>query len=320
VNPGSSAAVDRAGLERELALLRASTADPRAGIFGPASMIWRIDRESALFLGASCAALLQAAHPWVAAAVSQHGSVTQHPIARFQRTFTTVFSMVFGTLEQALDAARALHALHSRIVGWVPATSSHDPERYEANRISALAWVQATLLDTALKAYELICPPLGAEEKERYYRESILFAKLFGLAEEDLPPSWAAFQDYYRRVTESDILRPIAASRELGELLLRGRRAGRLPLLVPAGYRALTISLLPPRVRAVYGLDFGPREALLAERAARTARRIYPRLPEILRFVPPYHEAVLRLRGAGRPGMAVRLLNRVWIGRSTLVS
>ncbi len=34
------------------------------GVFGPASLTWRVDREAAVFFGAGRALLLQLAHPW----------------------------------------------------------------------------------------------------------------------------------------------------------------------------------------------------------------------------------------------------------------
>src|SRR5260370_17954290 len=77
-------------------------AGPVAGVFGPASLTWRIDREAAIFLGAGRALLLQLAHPWVAAGIAEHSRTLADPIGRFHRTFTTVFPTVFGTLDQAL--------------------------------------------------------------------------------------------------------------------------------------------------------------------------------------------------------------------------
>src|SRR5438270_31528 len=71
--------------------IRDRTTDPQAGIFGPFSISWRIHRESALFLGAGRAALLQLAHPWVAAAIDRHSKVRNQPIARFHNTFRVVF-------------------------------------------------------------------------------------------------------------------------------------------------------------------------------------------------------------------------------------
>jgi hypothetical protein len=44
-------------------------------------------------------------------------------------------------------------------------------------------------------------------------------------------------------------------------------------------------------------------------------RRLYPRLPMRIRAVGPYQEALARLQGERQPDLAVRWLNRLWIGR-----
>jgi uncharacterized protein (DUF2236 family) len=66
-------------LERELNQVRAAAAGRLSGVFGPRSVTWQIDRESAIFLGAGRALLLQLAHPWVAAAVEQHSHAIADP-------------------------------------------------------------------------------------------------------------------------------------------------------------------------------------------------------------------------------------------------
>src|SRR5690242_10025253 len=78
-------------LEEQLEGIRARTASPLAGVFGPASMTWRMNREAILFLAAGRALLLQLAHPWVAAAVADHSKALTDPVARFHRTFKVVF-------------------------------------------------------------------------------------------------------------------------------------------------------------------------------------------------------------------------------------
>ena len=55
-----------------LAVSSAGGASVKTTVFGSRSMMWRIDKEAALFLGAGRALLLQLAHPWVAAAITQH--------------------------------------------------------------------------------------------------------------------------------------------------------------------------------------------------------------------------------------------------------
>src|ERR1700691_469518 len=112
--------VSAADLEEQLDQLRQSTPNPAHGLFGPSSANWRVNRESALFLAAGRAALLQLAHPWVAAAITQHSRTLNDPAARFHRTFRVIFTMVFGSLDQAFSASRQLHRLHQGIKGVLP--------------------------------------------------------------------------------------------------------------------------------------------------------------------------------------------------------
>src|SRR5258708_35763865 len=116
-------------LECELNQVRAAAAGSLAGIFGPRSVTWRVDREAAIFLGAGRAVLLQLAHPWIAAAIEQHSDTFANPIGRFHRTFGTVFTMVFGTLAQSLDAARRLHHRHASITGTLQSAAGPLPAR-----------------------------------------------------------------------------------------------------------------------------------------------------------------------------------------------
>jgi uncharacterized protein (DUF2236 family) len=114
---GYSQVVTAESLESELSQVRAAAAGSLSGVFGPRSVTWQVDRESAIFLGAGRALLLQLAHPWVAAAIEQHSNTFADPVGRFHRTFSTVFSMVFGTLDQSIGAARRLHMRHASITG-----------------------------------------------------------------------------------------------------------------------------------------------------------------------------------------------------------
>ena len=127
-------------LERELHVLRAAASGSLSGLFGPQSMTWRINREAAIFLGAGRALLLQLAHPWIAAAIEQHSGTFANPIDRFHRTFSTVFTMVFGTLDQSLEAARRLHSRHAAIGGTLRSAAGPFPANssYCANEVNAL--------------------------------------------------------------------------------------------------------------------------------------------------------------------------------------
>jgi uncharacterized protein (DUF2236 family) len=191
-------------LERELTAVRGAAVDPLSGVFGPRSITWQVDREAAIFLGAGRALLLQLAHPWVAAAIEQHSDTFANPIGRFHRTFSTIFTMVFGSLDQSLDAARRLHRRHAEISGTFPSPVGPFPAgcTYCANEVSALRWVHATLWDTALMTYVLVLGPLARDQQERYYAESRRFAALFGIPGQRLPPDWTAFSAYVAAMIE----------------------------------------------------------------------------------------------------------------------
>ena len=219
-------------------------------------MTWQVHREAAIFLGAGRALLLQLAHPWVAAAIEQHSNTFADPIGRFHRTFSVVFSMVFGSLDQSLTAARRLHRRHAEINGRLPSAAGGFPagSRYSANAIPALQWVHATLVESALLAYGLVLPPLTLKERERYYSENRLFAALFGIPDECLPRDWTAFSAYATAMVQSDTLIVTDHARIIGHRLIAGTDTW---LPVPASYQALTAALLPPRIREAYGFPCG---------------------------------------------------------------
>jgi uncharacterized protein (DUF2236 family) len=255
------------------------------------------------------------AHPWVATAILEHSQTLSDPVDRFHRTFNVMFTMVFGTLDQALGAAKRLHQRHSRVEGSLPDAVGPFPEgsrRYHANEAAVLAWVHATLIDSALAAHALVLPPLTAEERERYYGETKLLAKLFGLAETSLPFTWADFDSSICAASDSNWLAVGAEARQLANALLGG---GALWLPAPGWYHAVTARLLPPRLRAAFGLTYGRKEERLAETAIAWIRRVYPHLPHALRYVGPYQEAEARLSGRRRPALLTRMLNRAWIGQ-----
>ncbi len=313
----TSGIVSEADLEHELRFVRSAAAGDSAGIFGPDSVIWRIDREAAVFLGAGRALLLQLAHPWVAAAIAQHSRSLADPIGRFHRTFSIVFTMVFGTTDQAFAAARRLHLRHTAISGTLgeDAGAFAAGSAYCANDVAALRWVHATLIDTALLAYQLVNPPLSARDRERYYADARVFAALFGIPQSALPQSWPDFARYVDDMFSSDMLAVGSAARSVAAELFCG--AG-TRLRAPFWYRALTASLLPPRLRDAFELPHDPSELRSVERVLTVFRHVHPWVPARLRYVAPYHEALARLAGRDRPAPLTRLLNRFWIGRSSM--
>ena len=304
-------------IEQMLSDLERLPGDPRLGFFGPDSVSWRVNRESLVFLGAGRAALLQLAHPWVAAALYQHSNLVNDAIGRFHSTFRVIYTMLFGTRAQAIAASRQLYQVHTRIRGHLPhAIGSHPAgEHYEANEIPALRWVYATLVDSAILSYEFVLPPLSRSELEQYYAESKRMAALFGIPAGVLPVDWSAFRRYVAEMLDSPMLGVDDSARKLGHSVLSGVGTWLSP---PRWYRALTTYWLPPRLRKAFELSFGHVEEQASRTAARRVSWLYPHIPHLFRFVGPFHEAEARLHRRS-PGPLIRRSNRFWIGQPRLL-
>jgi uncharacterized protein (DUF2236 family) len=225
--------------------------------------------------------------------------------------------MVFGSTGQALAAARALHRRHDDISGVLTESAGafSAGSSYSANDVTALRWVYATLIDSALVAYQLVRPPLSNDEREQYHAESRLFAALFGIPQSALPESWTGFGNYFAEMIGSDSLAVGSAARRIAAELFSGAGTG---WRIPAWYRVLTARQMPVRLRHDFGLAYGPVEHRAAERALAVFRYIYPLMPSSLRYVGPYLEARARLAGSIRPSFLTRALNRFWIGRGSM--
>src|SRR5260370_16873354 len=82
------------------------------GLFGPDSIIWRVNRESAVTLAGTCAILMQLAHPKVAAGVRDHSSYQVDTAGRLRRTLDLTMAMVFGPRAVAMQPLPPLHPPH----------------------------------------------------------------------------------------------------------------------------------------------------------------------------------------------------------------
>lgn len=303
--------VTREDLERHLAELVRSVRDPRAGLYGPGSMSWEVNKESVIMLGGGAAALLQLAHPFVAHAVDQHSKTRTDPVGRFSRTFGHVFAMVFGDLDHALRSARRVHDVHVKIRGRIKENvGAHARgDRYEANDEQALLWVHATLLATALDVYERLVRVLTFEERECYYEESKLFGYLFGISDGVLPPTYRDFARYYEDMIASDTIAVGAPAAEMRRFLFQPPTAAHRPGAL--WFETFTAGLLPAKLRTQFGFSYGRIEREVFERSIpmlRVAHRVAPRR---LRYFPAYLEAERRVAGKPERDPIGRLLEKV---------
>ena len=308
-------------IDAALAELGVSISPSNEGLFGPGSVLWRVNRESIAFVGAGSALLLQVAHPWVAQAVADHSVFSHDPLGRYYRTFVPIFAMLFGTTEDAIRQAKKVNAIHNHIKGTMAEPVGPFPagSTYYANHASALLWVHATLWKFSLDLYERMIEPLTQEERDRYYEETKVFAALFGLRKDDVPQDLEAFNAYFDDMCQSDVLTVGSAALDVRrQLFVKPQHL--VTRIIPRWYQDVTSLLLPEPLQEKYQMVPNEKSKHRAERALRHIHRLYHLHPKKLRWAAPYHEAMGRLRGRKGPDPIVRALNYMWLGRSSLTA
>jgi uncharacterized protein (DUF2236 family) len=263
-----------------------------AGLFGPGSLIWQVNREGVLLLGGGRALILQVAHPLVAAGVEQHSRYREDPWGRLVRSLDLTTQIVFGSTPEAVDAAERLSRVHSRVNGVAP-----DGRPYDASDPSLLMWVHATLLDTALLVYQRYVGRLTVAELRRYYSEQVLLGEVFGIPRSAQPASYGEFNEYFLSMVEGDALAVTDTLRNVVSMTLGGGTPRVARPLVELMNLA-TVGMLPTRLRSELGLGWGPRRERLLGASQAALRTLVPLLPGLVRSVPPARRAERRARAA----------------------
>lgn len=251
-------------------------------------MMWKVSRESVMLLGGRAAVLMQIAHPLVAAGVAQHSNYRADPYGRLRRTLDVMYTIVFESADDAREAARHVAHVHSFVKG-----TAADGRVYSAENDHLKLWVHSTLVWSSIKVYERFVAPLNSDELERYYEETKVVGRLFGLPDEALPPTYAELRAWMRSMIDSGEVHVTDVARELAEPIVRPLR------IVPKGLSSrgalVTPSLLPRPIREAYGLKINvPRAAVLAV-GSRASRLLLPLMPGAVRSHPLAREAERRI-------------------------
>ena len=262
--------------------------DEAAGLFGPDSVSWRVDRELLVLAGGSCALLLQAAHPSVAAGVAQHSTYATDPFGRLLRTLESSFSVVFGSRSEAETTIRRVNAIHGAVRGL-----RADGRPYSALDAEALLWVHATLVDTALRVYDRFVSPLSDEDAQRYHEESARVAVALGVPAGNLPPTITGLREWMAVMIAGGQIQVTADARRIARTVLYPSRFP--PRLAWDAAHLVSLATLPEPIRRQYGIGWSEARERGVRRVAAASRRLLPILPGPLRHAPQARAADRRV-------------------------
>jgi uncharacterized protein (DUF2236 family) len=278
--------------------------DAVLGFYGPDSQMWRINREAVLLGAGPAALLLQIAHPLVAEGVAAHSAFEADPFARLRRTLRTTLGLVFGDGPTARRSVARLNGIHQRVQGEVQdpgARAATGRSHYAALDPELLLWVQATLLLTSARAYATWVGPISPADREAFWQEARAVGVWLGIPLAVSPPSWPELEAWFEAQLAPDgPVRVTDTARAMAPTIIRPP----LPAC-PAGLVALAtlpgLGLLPPRVRADFGIAWSRRHQLAADALGLGLRWWVRSLPRSWRATPPARAAESRARHQHRP-------------------
>ena len=263
-----------------------------AGLFGPGSVSWQVNKETAVLFGGARALLMQAVHPLVLAGARQTGFYERNPWKRLDRTLRLTYTMTFGTTEEALQAVQRINRVHEDIHGIDQVTGLG----YDALDPDLLLWVHACLVDSQILFERLTVGKLDDEGRERYHQEQMQGAELLGLPRDRIPPTVPALSAYIEGVTESGILGVNSDTMKVADLIRRPPRdVPWRPVLRMIS--RLAFATLPHPIRKMYGVRLGTLGRAQLRGSIGSLRMIRPFLPSQIREVLPARHAARRVRG-----------------------
>jgi uncharacterized protein (DUF2236 family) len=213
-------------------------------------------------------------------------------------TVGAMTTLIFGTTAEAHATARRVNRLHLSVTGTMPETvGSHQAgSAYSAMEPRALLWVHVAFVDSILSAYQCFVGRVAEADRDAYWRESFRYARLLGLGDADLPPTYADMQAYIAEVMASGEVRVGEGARVIARTIL----APPMPVWrrpIWGIVRGMTVGQLPEALREQYGLPWRWRERALFAAVSGWARLMRFLLPQYLGRSQAAVFAQRRIRG-----------------------
>jgi uncharacterized protein (DUF2236 family) len=230
------------------------------GLFGPASVTWRLHADPMLGVAGLRALLLQALHPQAAEGVSQNSSFRTDAWGRLARTADYVGMITFGSTAEAMITGARVRAVHGQLTAVDPATG----RRFSMDQPDLLIWVHCCLVESVLSVLRRSGVPLDDADADTYVSEQVLAATLVGLEPADVPADAAALDRYFQEIRPRLALTAVARE-EASYVIAPPIPARYAPLARPtwSTVAGIAFAALPDWARRLYSIPSLPGAAAL---------------------------------------------------------
>ncbi|KAJ5692737.1 hypothetical protein N7462_002160 [Penicillium macrosclerotiorum] len=246
-------------------------------------------REGILFAGSGAALLLQAALPAIReteAPNQGHKALATELIDALQAHISYISTLVFGTRAER----KALLDLLQQ--GDAPGLGGGRNNRFTHHPELQL-WMAATLYATATDFYQRVYGRVDYQTAQRAYSEFTLLISYLGVPAGTWPDSRQAFWTYW-----DDQVGKLTVSTDAAQFAKDLRESTELPgwvQRIQPFLRAVTIEMLPPKLRDAYGLRSSASTRALYRTWMGFSVAVYPAMPNKWRSFPlKYYKDRLR--------------------------
>lgn len=250
----------------------------------------QILHEGILFAGSGAALLLQAALPAIREeeTTGDHRELATELLDALQANISYLSCLVYGTRAERQTLLGLLHR------GQAPGLGGGRNNRF-AHHPPLQLWMAATLYTTSTDFYQRVYGRVDYETAQRGYSEFSLLMNCLGMPAGTWPETrqafWSFWDDQVGRLTVS------ADAAQFAKDLRESQEMPKWVQNIKPFLRAVTIEMLPPRLREAYGLRSTGSTRFLYRTWMGFSTAVYPAMPDKMRAYPlRYYQDRLRSR------------------------
>ncbi len=207
------------------------------------------------------------------------------PFERLVRTAKAQETIFLGTKEEADRILARVHNQHQRVAGTLDEDAG--PHRagaaYSAFDPELMLWTLAVIADSGRAMYETMVRPLAAAERESLWQDYLRFGELFGMPREAAPATYAEFAAWFEAKLRSPDLHATPHALEFAPVVAFEQPVPSGARLNLAAQNLIIKGTLPPRVREIFAIPWGPRHEAAFRSLALTHRKAHHLLPHGVR-------------------------------------
>jgi len=242
-----------------------------------------IVREGILLTGGAVAILLQAAKPGMSGAAEKGHNLAEQLFEGLRNCTLFMYGLCFGTRQ---ERKRILDLLYSH-------RANATPGRYYPEDPKLRLWIAASFYAIGFELYHRLFEKVEYHRSERIYREYTILTVAMQLPAnlwpEDRNSFWAYWDAEIERLQVDPFAKPI-----VHDLQSYNNIPGWVKWVRPF-IRAITPEMLPPHIRAQYGLTSTKGSRFKYKFMIGSTKAIYPALPSVIR-TRPMKRALTQLR------------------------